>query len=78
MRLKWAIVVVALCVVVTVAAVAYAAGKASDVPEVIRAQRFEVVDAEGRIRALLRVKGGVPELALGPRRYMELGGSAGY
>ena len=54
MRLKWAIVVVAVCVVVTVAAVAYAAGKATaDVPEVIRAQRFEVVDEKGSVLALL-------------------------
>jgi hypothetical protein len=53
MRLKWAVVVVALCVVVTVAAVAYAAGKASDVPEVIRAQRFELVDEEGTVHAAL-------------------------
>lgn len=50
---KWAIAVVVLCVVVTVAAVAYAAGKASDVPQVIRAQRFELVDEEGQVRSQL-------------------------
>jgi hypothetical protein len=52
MRLKWAIVVVALCLIVTVAAVAYAAGKTS-APEVIQAQRFELVDSEGKVRAVL-------------------------
>jgi len=49
MRAKWVVVVVAVCLVVTVAAIAYAAGKTS-APAVIRAQRFEVVDAEGRAR----------------------------
>jgi hypothetical protein len=64
-KLKWAIVVVALCVVVTVAAVAYAAGKATDVPEVIRAQRFELVDPEGEVRAFLGLhEGGSPSLTL--------------
>jgi hypothetical protein len=56
MRLKWAIVVVALCVVLTVAAVAYAAMRTTGIlPEVIRAQRFEVVDAEAVVRAVLGV-----------------------
>jgi hypothetical protein len=54
MRLKWVVVLVALCVIVTVAAVAYAAGKATaDVPEVIRAHRFELLDNEGKVRAVL-------------------------
>ena len=54
MRAERVIVIVVACLVVTVAAIAYAAGKAtSDVPEVIRAQRFEVVDAEGKVRAVL-------------------------
>jgi len=42
-----------VCLLVAVGAVGYGAGKASDVPEVIRAQRFEVVDGEGRTRAAL-------------------------
>jgi hypothetical protein len=52
MRVKWAIVVVAFCVVVTAVAVAYAAGKTS-APEVIRAQSFELVDSEGTVLATL-------------------------
>ena len=60
MRPKWAMVTVAVCVVVTVVAVAYAAAKATaDVPEVIRAQRFELVDEEGEVRAVLAL---VPDL----------------
>jgi hypothetical protein len=48
---KWAIVIVAVCLVVTVAAVAYAAVQAKKaVPEVVQAQRFELVDAQGRVR----------------------------
>ena len=54
MRLKWAIVVVALCLIVTAVAIAYTAGTAT-VPEVIRAQRFELVDAEGKVCAVLSV-----------------------
>ncbi len=72
MRLKWAILVVALCVVVTVAAVAYAAGKATgEVPEVIRAKRFELVDADGRVRAALGLGRGQPVLA-----FADTGGKA--
>jgi hypothetical protein len=52
MRLKWTIVVVALCVVVTAVAVACAAGRTS-APEVLRAQHFELVDVAGRVRAEL-------------------------
>ena len=52
---KWAVAVLAACVVVTVAAVAYAAGKAKAAPvaEVVRARRFELVDTAGRVRAAL-------------------------
>jgi len=49
MRAKWVIVILAVCLVATVAAIAYAAGKTS-APELIRAQKFELVDAEGRVR----------------------------
>ena len=49
-RSKWAIVVVVLVVLAAVAT-AYAAGKtAAPVQEVVRAKRFELVDAEGRVR----------------------------
>ena len=60
MRAKWAIAIVVVCLVVMVAAIAYAAGRASApeaapdaVAEVIRAQRFELVDAEGKVRGAL-------------------------
>ena len=43
MRLKWAIAVVAVCVIVTVAAVAYAAGKAAGGPELPTANGATVV-----------------------------------
>ena len=49
-------VIVAACVVVAIAAVAYAAGKTS-APEVLRAQAFEVVDAEGKVCAVLGLRG---------------------
>jgi len=54
-RPKWAALVVGACLVVTAVALAYAAGKADSVPagEVVRAQGFEVVDGEGRVRARL-------------------------
>ena len=53
-RGRWSAVVVAVCLVVTVAAMAYAAGQAKTAaPKVVRAQRFELVDAEGRVRAML-------------------------
>jgi hypothetical protein len=64
---KWAIVMVAVCLVVTVAAVAYAAGQAKTAaPKVVRAQRFEVMDAEGRVRAQvgLGTDGRAPTLVL--------------
>jgi hypothetical protein len=50
MSVKWAMVLVA-CAVLAAMAVAYAAGQAkAAAPKVVRAQRFEVVDAEGRVR----------------------------
>ncbi len=52
-KTKWTVVVVAVCLVVTVAAVAYAAGKAKAAPEAVRAQRFELVDGDGRVWASL-------------------------
>ena len=55
MRLFFA-VVAAVSLVVAIAAVAYAAGKTS-APEVIRAQAFEVVDAEGKVCAVLGLRG---------------------
>jgi hypothetical protein len=52
---KWPVVMVAVCLVVTVAAVAYAAGKsrAAPVQEVVRARRFEVVGSSGKPYAVL-------------------------
>lgn len=52
MKAKWLIVIVAACLVATVAAIAYAASKTS-APEAIRAQRFELVNAEGDVRVVL-------------------------
>ena len=53
-RGKWA-VVLAACIVLAAVAAAYAAGQAKvSAPEVIRAQRFELVDAEGKVYAALR------------------------
>lgn len=62
MRAQWVMVIVAVCLVVTVAAIAYAAGMSS-APEVIRAQRFELVDAEGKVRGALGIGRGQPVLA---------------
>ena len=54
MRAKWIVVVLGVCAVVTAVAMAYAAGRAtSEVPEVIRAHRFELVDMEGTAWAVL-------------------------
>lgn len=62
-RVRWPVVVVAACLVVTVAAVAYAAGKVS-APKVLRAQKFELVDAEGVVRASLSMDYVGPSLQL--------------
>jgi len=64
---RWAALGVVVCLVVTVAAVAYAAGQAKAVPvaEVVRARRFELVDADGKERAVLRIAAeGTPMLVL--------------
>lgn len=51
-----------VCLLVAVGAVGYGAGKADAVPEVVRAQKFELVDATGRVRAALMFKvGGWPK-----------------
>ena len=65
-RSRWAVVVVAVCLVVTVAAVAYAAGKATAVPvqEVVRARRFEVVDSAGKVVADLGAQSGTVPFAI--------------
>ncbi len=52
MKLLW-VPIVSICVVAAAAA-AFAAGKAA-APEVVQAQRFELVDAEGEVRARLSV-----------------------
>jgi len=49
---KWAVVIVVACAVVTVAAVAYAAGRAKvPAPDVVPAVQSEVVDSQGKVRA---------------------------
>ena len=54
-RGKWA-VVLAVVVVLAAVAAAYAAGQATvPVQEVVRAQRFELVDGTGKVRAMLAV-----------------------
>ncbi len=55
---RWAVLTAAMCSVIAVAAVAYAAGraKAAPVAEVVRAKRFELVDGQGKVRALLSVQ----------------------
>jgi hypothetical protein len=63
-RFKWAVVVLAGC---ALAALVYAAGKASaEAPAatVVRAQRFVLVDSEGRERAELGLVQGGPCLRL--------------
>ncbi len=57
---RWAVLVAAVSLVVAVAAVAYAAGKAKAVPvaQVVRARRFELVDERGRVRAELAFSSG--------------------
>jgi hypothetical protein len=55
---RWAVVIVAACLVVAVAAVAYAAAKASArtnelTAEVMSAKQFRLVDSRGQVRAAL-------------------------
>ena len=67
MRLHWAIALAAVCIAVVIGVVACGAGNAGDVPEVVRAQRFEVVDQKGVLRAVLgltKQSGGGVSLAL--------------
>jgi len=54
-KARWAVVVTAVCLVVAAVAVAYVAGKAKAVPvqEVVRAKRFELVDAKGAVRGVI-------------------------
>ena len=63
-RGKWA-VVLAACIVLAAVAAAYAAGQAKvSAPEVIRAQKFELVDEKGKVRAELTLVDGIPGLLL--------------
>ena len=95
MRVKWAMLVVVVCVAVAAVAVAYAAGKTTpEMPEVIRAQRFELVDGEGNVSAVLYSSNGQPRLVLsnprgnsrvavyltpvGGASVLELSGESGY
>jgi len=53
------------CLLVAAGAVGYGAGKGGDVPEVVRAQAFELVDEEGKARAVLGLgREGAPNLDL--------------
>jgi hypothetical protein len=61
MRASW--VVAGICLLVAIAAVAYAAGKTS-ASEVVRAQKFELVDARGEARASLGVDSDGPAFEL--------------
>jgi hypothetical protein len=57
-KTRWLVALAVLCVVVAAAAVAYAAGKAKPavpVQEVVRAQKFELVDEKGKVRAELSI-----------------------
>ncbi len=81
-RGKWAMMTVAVCVLAAAVAVAYAAGTQAAVPvqEVVKAQRFELVDAEGKARAVLALKDGDPGLVLldkdgRPRAWLDGGNS---
>ena len=51
-RARLVVVIAVVCAVVTAAAIAYGAGKVS-APEVMRAQRFELLDSEGKVKAVL-------------------------
>ena len=51
-RAKWVMLIVAMCIAVTVGVLSYAAGR-NVAPEVLRAQRFELVDSAGNVRGLL-------------------------
>jgi hypothetical protein len=55
--------VVSMSAVVAVAAIAYALGTTT-APDVVRGQRFELIDAEGRVCASLTVVDGGPGLLL--------------
>ncbi len=63
-------VLIALLCIVAAAAAAFAAGK-SAAPEVVQAQRFELVDTEGEVRARLSV---APTIGPGLFLYDDRGG----
>ena len=51
MRARWAVLVVVVCLVVTALAIVYAGGKRGvPVQKVVRARRFELVDAARKVR----------------------------
>jgi hypothetical protein len=56
MRSRWVVLLTGTTAAIAVAAVAYAAGQARDpAPDVVRAQRFELVDSKGRACAILAI-----------------------
>lgn len=64
-RGKWAIVIAVVSLVAAIGAVTYTAAKAGEgVSPVVRAERFEVVDSEGKVRIVLGMDRGFPRLVL--------------
>ena len=66
-KTRWAVLIVAICLIVTAAAVAYAAGKrraTAPVLDTLMARRFVLVYDRGKVRAALLVVDGNPALAL--------------
>lgn len=64
-KVKWMVLFAAACLVVAVAAVAYAAGKAAmPVADTVAARRIILVDGHGKVRAALVVVDGNPALAM--------------
>ncbi len=81
MAKRWPVVLVALCLVATVAAVAYAVGKAKGSaakPGLVKAMGFELVDEKGEVRGSLGVADGHSYLSLcDPEGHPRLGLTAG-
>jgi hypothetical protein len=60
-RTRWLVLLVVVCLSVAVAAVVYAATvSATSAPTTVRAQRFELVDSAGKVRAVLSLASPMP------------------
>ena len=60
-RTRWLVLLVVFCLSVAVAAVVYATTvSGTSAPTTIRAQRFELVDSAGRVRAVLSLASPMP------------------